>query len=457
MEQKKSAAVILGLTDSGERIPSAAGRISTQPGTACEIFAKSTDGEKNASLIGKVTSSGHNSTIEHTVFNLAFENVSVFAEQFLIEFRLASFTVKSRRYVDFADSGYYIPDSLTGALREKYTAHMDRLFRDYARLCELGVPKEDARFVLPYCLHSNFYCTVNAREFLNMLTQMLYGRGAKYPELKTLGESLLAQAKNITPGIMTDFEKRAQKKAEPTLPLLDFVHTVHTEEQKVALLGATPDAAKTVTVAALTVSDGDFTVGDAFAIAGQKENRRKMIRYLLDSPRPRALENVNYTYAVRRISLSCLTHFARHRMQSIQIPDLANAKKEFVLPETVRQSADREKIYTDCFSATAALKAAFTEAGVEARELVYLALSGNTIDIITTMNARELLLFFKLRCCNRAQWEIRDYADEMLRLARQAEPEIFQFFGPSCFVGACPEGRMSCGKQKEVREKYLAL
>ena len=175
--EKKSAALILGLSDSGERIPACAGRISTQPGTAREIFEASADALKNANLIGKVTASGHTSTIEHTVFNLAFENVSVFAEQFLIEFRLASFTVKSRRYVDFTDSGFYIPSALTGEMREIYISHMNALFEAYAQLCELGIPREDARFVLPYCLFSNFYCTVNAREFLNMLTQMLYGRG----------------------------------------------------------------------------------------------------------------------------------------------------------------------------------------------------------------------------------------------------------------------------------------
>ena len=95
---------IIGVSSCGEEVCAAAGRISTQKGTALEIFARSHDGEKNANLIGKVTASGHTSTVEHVFFNLAFNNVSVVVEQFMIEFRLASFTVKSRRYVDFADS-----------------------------------------------------------------------------------------------------------------------------------------------------------------------------------------------------------------------------------------------------------------------------------------------------------------------------------------------------------------
>ena len=88
------------------------GRISTMDGTADEIYAKSLAAgqEKNEKLIGKVLSSGHTSVLEHCYVNLSFENVSVLAEQFLIEFRLASFTVKSRRYVDFSGAGYVAPD-----------------------------------------------------------------------------------------------------------------------------------------------------------------------------------------------------------------------------------------------------------------------------------------------------------------------------------------------------------
>ena len=107
---KKSGAFIIGVSDCKQEVCAASGRISTQSGTALEIFEKSHDEEKNTKLIDKVTRSGHTSTVEHVFFNLAFENVSVVVEQFMIEFRLASFTVKSRRYVDFSDCGYYIPD-----------------------------------------------------------------------------------------------------------------------------------------------------------------------------------------------------------------------------------------------------------------------------------------------------------------------------------------------------------
>lgn len=74
--------------------------------------------------------------------------------------------------------------------------------------------------------------------------------------------------------------------------------------------------------------------------------------------------------------------------------------------------------------------------------------------MIVTMNARELNHFFNLRCCNRASREIREVAEEMLKLVYPVAPHLFKSAGPSCVCGVCPEGNMSCGKAKEMREKY---
>ena len=77
--------------------------------------------------------------------------------------------------------------------------------------------------------------------------------------------------------------------------------------------------------------------------------------------------------------------------------------------------------------------------------------------LVVTMNARSLQNFFRLRCCNRAQWEIRELAWTMLELCRRAAPTLFGKAGPACLCGACPEGKMSCGKTAEVRERSLSL
>ena len=77
--------------------------------------------------------------------------------------------------------------------------------------------------------------------------------------------------------------------------------------------------------------------------------------------------------------------------------------------------------------------------------------------MILTMNVRSLRNFFRLRCCQRAQWEIRAVATEMLRLCCQTAPALFRNAGPGCCCGGCTEGKMSCGKAKEVREKFEVI
>ena len=77
--------------------------------------------------------------------------------------------------------------------------------------------------------------------------------------------------------------------------------------------------------------------------------------------------------------------------------------------------------------------------------------------MVVTMNARSLQNFFHLRCCNRAQWEIRQLAEEMLRLVYPVAPHIFRNAGPACVSGPCPEGKMCCGRTAEVRARYAAL
>ena len=104
---------IVSISDHGIKMCAAAARISTTDGGAQKAIERGDGSEKDLRLIGKVIASGHKTILEHLVFTIAFQDVSVLAEQGLIEFRLASYTVKSRRYVDFSGAGYIVPDGLT--------------------------------------------------------------------------------------------------------------------------------------------------------------------------------------------------------------------------------------------------------------------------------------------------------------------------------------------------------
>lgn len=448
---------IVGISDCDEKICAASGRISTQNGTAMEIFDKSQDREKNEKLIGKVAKSGHTSTTEHIFFNLAFEDVSVVVEQFMIEFRLASFTVKSRRYVDFSSSGYYMPEFRNDEDKAEFTKTVEGLFDSYIRLTEKGIPKEDARFVLPYCFYSNFFCSLNGRELVNVLNAMLYGRGKNVKEIYELGLSLLSQCREKAPGIFTDFEIEAEKYND------NFDLDFEIEEEKndnhiCEILSYTLDGEKNIARTAL-IEKYNYSTGVIEKIISRDENVSTILSAVVKSSRPRALESFNCTIRFNKVSLACLTHFARHRMQSICIPKLVTADREsYVVPETVKADNEALEIYNNCFENMKTLYRSFKGKGYEEDPLVYCVLSGNTLDIVTTMNARELFLFFKLRSCTRAQWEIQEFAVDCLKKLRNIAPDLFSHYGPSCYAsGACPEGRMTCGRAAEIKEKFTNL
>ena len=453
---EKSKAILLGVSEGGEMISSAAGRISTQQGTAMDIFEKSKDPKKNASLIKKVTRSGHNSVVEHTFFNFAFCDVSVVVEQFMIEFRLASFTVKSRRYVDFSDAGYYVPEFKNSENEKIYRNHMDALFSEYASLLDAGIPKEDARFILPYCFRSNFFCSLNARELLNVLRAMFFGRGSKFPEIYNLGKQIIEQVSPVCPGIFEGFEEKTYNINDET-DLSDFCTDVGNikSEELTEIVAYTKDAGKVIAKTAL-MSGAGVSAAAAEKIVSSDKNVSDIIGRVMKSSRPRSLEAAQFTVRFNAISLSSITHLVRHRMQSIIVPPLTKVdRNSFIIPESVKADENALSLYKTAFERNAGIYESLKNSGENEETLIYIIMSGNTLDVVSTMNCREYMTFFKLRTCTRAQWEIRDYAEDALFKLRKISPEVFCHYGPSCYMDRrCPEGALSCGRIKEMQEKF---
>lgn len=455
-ENCNSKAIVLGITSDGEKICSAAGRISTQQGTSMDIWNKSADPEKNSSLIKKVTRSGHNSVVEHTFFNIAFCDVTAVTEQFMIEFRLASFTVKSRRYVDFSNVGYFVPEFTSKENEQKYREHVDYLFSEYQYFLDNGVAKEDARFLLPYCYRSNFFCSLNARELINVLRAMIFGRGSRFPEIYNLGKQILSQVQPMCPGIFDDFESKAPTKSD-TVDLSDLRPSTdkNEPEELVELLSYTDNAEDTICMASL-VNNLQISSEQASKIIEDESKAEEIIKRIFACSRPRELETIQYTFRYNRLSLASITHLVRHRMQGVMIPPLTSVNRRIhITPDAVKNNAELLERYNKAFVRNAEVYDMLRGAGESEETLVYLVLSGNTLDVVTTMNARELMLYFRLRTCTRAQWEIRDYACEALRKLREIEPLIFKHYGPSCYVdGRCPEGALTCGRAAEMKELF---
>ncbi len=435
----KSKAVILHRNDDLLRVVASSARISTQQGTAMQIYEKSGDREKDLKLVGKVLSSGHKSVIEHQSVSIAFNDVSVMVEQFVIEYRLASFTVKSRRYVDFSEAGYVVPDDINDAVRDIYARRTEDLFKVYDRLMELGIPKEDARFVLPYGFRSNFFASMNARELMHMICAMLKGRGSRFAELRMLGNQLKDQFDRMYPGVL---DAQLQSCMPERIAAMggDIV-SGGAAEPTVQIVGAPNDPMGLLDMSIRFA--GRYSGADEASILG-----------LLTDDRPRELEPLNYTFRIDHVSLACVTHFTRHRMLSLMLRHelAALTGGRYVLPCSIAQNAQARALYEAAFAqqAEAAHKARI--AGASDETLVYFAMAGHTTSMLISMNAREILHFAKLRACSRAQWEIRGIARQMIAAlnATDAQP-LFTFYGPTCAVtGRCPEGKMSCGRMVRI-------
>lgn len=444
---RKSVAKIISWNVDNEAVCASAAKMSTTMGNANEIFEKTKHNPQNTDLIKKVLRSGHKSVIEHAVFSIAFWDVSAFVEQFLIECRLASFTVKSRRYVDFSNLGYLIPSDLCGESLTRYIEYMDLLFDGYKSLLEMGVPKEDARFLLPYSFCSNFYCTLNARELGNLISSIKYGRGKNIPELQDLVQQLLQQVSDIFPALLSEFDREPNTTSDNN----DIVW--FTSQKSIELVETNEiGSVKLLQAPVQPMEILKFASSTSHPHGANKFN----IEQIIASTRPRELEHLSYTFAISNMTLSGITHLVRHRMQSIVVPSIQCVDhSRCIIPDTVQRNPEAKERYVSILTQANEKLAQAREDATLQKYGYYFALSGNIMDVMTTMNARELMLFIRLRSCNRAQWEIRNVATGMLSLLRKNFPALFNHYGPSCVLsGVCPEGKMTCGKKDEMAKKF---
>lgn len=444
---RNSVAKIISWNVENEAVCASAAKMSTTKGNANEIFEKSRNNPQNTDLIKKVLRSGHKSVIEHAVFSIAFWDVSAFVEQFLIECRLASFTVKSRRYVDFSSLGYIIPSDLCGESLMHYREYMDLLFGGYKVLLEMGIPKEDARFLLPYSFCSNFYCTLNARELANLISSIKYGRGKNIPELQNLAQQLIEQISDIFPALLPEFDCESNTTCDnnDTIWFASNKSIEHIESNEIG-------SVKLIQAPVQPLEILKF----ASSASHPHSDRKFDIEKIITSARPRELEHLTYTFAISNMTLSGITHLVRHRMQSIIIPPIECVDhSRCIIPETVQQNPKAKECYVRILTEANEKLAQIPCDDTLQKYGYYFALSGNVMDVMTTMNARELMLFIRLRSCSRAQWEIRNVATSMLSLLRKNFPALFDHYGPSCVLtGVCPEGRMSCGMKDEMIPMY---
>ena len=245
---------------------------------------------------------------------------------------------------------------------------------------------------------------------------------------------------------------------------------------RVTLLTYTPQPEKTVAMAAkLCYSPSAIDeIGEGLT----EEKTASFVQMLADIGHESPIEHASFTFGIEGVSRSLLAQITRHRIASFSVQSqryVAESDFAYVVPPEIEAIPEAKAEFLAAMEEdrrhyerlTALLKEkhqkTLLEEGKSEKEAVRTAEKRAIEDarfvlpnacetkMVCTFNARSLQNFFALRCCNRAQWEIRDIATQMLFLVREVAPHLFANAGPGCLRGACPEGKMSCGKAAEVR------
>lgn len=453
------------------QLVASAGSLTRSEGVVSDVLQTHSDYKENLKLIKRIMGRGHRSIAEHDYLVFAFENVTAIVEQSLINYRLTSFTIKSRREVDFQNVGFYIPEFRdknnkvlpnNKELQREYMNHANFLFNEYGFLHNLGIKKEDCRYINPYSYYSNFIMGCDANEIIRIASDLAYGKLSKITELKQVGEYILHILEEYAPYCIESIDR--EKGKDYYNDQFTFLDNLVKQEYKLLddahLTDYTKDADTKVLVSILKeryqLSDKEaYLTLKKLISMDSNENKIKeaMIKALNSSKNQRELEQVSFSYEMP-ISLAVLTHITRHRMHSLLVPDFAPLWNfdYYITPPSIK-ALDEER-YHSIYQKNKEIMENFKKQGVRDEDLIYFYLSGQACNINTTMNARNLKWISRMRTCNNAQWEIRNLVNKMIQDTKKVAPIISSYFGPYCEIeGFCPEGKGSCGKIAVIQKK----
>lgn len=217
------------------------------------------------------------------------------------------------------------------------------------------------------------------------------------------------------------------------------------KEMKVELLAYTQNADAICAAAGKSCYSGE----SSFDLLDEGEPEKTLGR-IVGMGHHSVIEHASFTFSVEGVSRALTHQLVRHRVASFSQQSqryVPLKEPTYVIPKTIEADSESRELYVRMMDEIWETYRRLGEK-VPAEDARYVLPNGCTTNITITMNARELLHFFSLRCCNRAQWEIRDMADRMLALCRGVSPTIFRTAGPPCVSGRCPEGKLSCGRPR---------
>ncbi len=217
---------------------------------------------------------------------------------------------------------------------------------------------------------------------------------------------------------------------------------------KVQLLGYTPNADNLCGAIARTCYSQD----DAGELIAKDVDYTQTLRRVVKSGHTSVIEHAVFTFNISGISRVISHQLVRHRIASVTQTSqryTTTSELDTVYPDSIYDNEEIRNTVRTLEDIIQDIADELRELGLKEEDIRYIYPNSVKTNIVLTMNARSLLNFFALRCCNRAQTEIRELAEVMLDLCQSVAPVIFENAGKPCIRGECPEGEMSCKGEKQ--------
>ena len=199
--------------------------------------------------------------------------------------------------------------------------------------------------------------------------------------------------------------------------------------------------------------DPDMVCGKAAAICTNYQGDPiKALKGALSCGHESIAEHANFTFEIEGVSRVLLAQLTRHRIASFSVQSQRYAglgdTASITIPDSIAKT-NNAVLYGESISKALKTYEELVQNGVPEEDARFVVPQGIDTKLMMTMNARELRHFFAMRTCNRAQWEIRELAEEMLKQCKEVAPVLFADAGCGCVRGACPEGKKSCGHSRK--------
>jgi thymidylate synthase (FAD) len=293
---------------------------------------------------------------------------------------------------------------------------------------------------------------------------------SRIDEVKNFGLKMLKIAKEKVPYYKKEYEKidkllEENKQYEDKLAFLDKKnHEQYKILEKPNLISVQTDydrypmskVDRTIIVSKLMNRyQLDFEKANKFYDKLNEQEKQQIMDIICMASKNRELEQVSFKFELPT-TLAGLTHLTRNRMHSLLIPDFQPIYdlNNQVIPETIKEKC--LDLYLEAVNKNIQAYEQLKQMGVEEKDLVYFNLSGTMINVSTNINGRELMVMSRLRCCKRAQWEIRNLLNEMVDQVQKQAPLYGNYLGAPCaIIGKCPEGKHSCGNPYTYKRRNI--